>query len=235
MDNHYANAYFQRGQIYIQQKQPDKAIADLDAAIKLAADADAYYYRGTAYALSGNADKALTDFNNALKLKPHHFNTLMARGKLFASKKEKADYEKAIADFDKAQGVDNKKEAVFYQRALVYLELAEYDRALNDFDSVKELNPKRADVYDLRAQTYLNRLHSPDKALPEAMQAVELEPNNVTYLNHRAAVYIRKERYEDAWRTSMRHSTSIRRTWRPSTPSVFFIEQQKNLTSHRRL
>ncbi len=204
-DDKYADAYFHRGQLYAEQNQLDKAIADFDAKSKLAPDADAYCERGDAYVHRGDADKAMADFNDAIKLQRQHYKALVGRGKLLAARGKrlgsKEDNEKAVTDFDVAQGVDNKQEEVFFERGKVYVELGEYEKALNDFATVAELNPKRADVHDLRAQIYLNSKRgsgSVDSALIEATKALEQEPKNVTYLNHRAAVYIRKQKYEEA-------------------------------------
>jgi len=87
----------------------------------------------------------------------------------------KAQYERAIADFDEAIHLDPKLAAAFYNRGLANASKDQYDRAIADFDEAIRLDPKfvfafngRGDVYTLKAQY--------DRAIADFDQAIRLDP-----------------------------------------------------------
>jgi len=78
--NDLAVAFFKRGYARKQNKEPDKAIADYDQAIKLNPNyADAFIQRGVAYKNTGNFDRALQDYAEALRLDPRNAKAFDAR------------------------------------------------------------------------------------------------------------------------------------------------------------
>src|SRR5215472_6377935 len=87
----------------------------------------------------------------------------------------KAQYERAIADFDEAIHLDPKLAAAFYNRGLAYGSKDQYERAIADFDEAIRLDPKfvfafigRGGVYALKAQY--------DRAIADFDQAIRLDP-----------------------------------------------------------
>ncbi len=64
-----ATAYNNRGNVYADLKDYQKAISDYNEAIRLNPEyADAYYNRGVAYNLQGNSRSALESFRKAAEL-----------------------------------------------------------------------------------------------------------------------------------------------------------------------
>jgi tetratricopeptide (TPR) repeat protein len=64
-------AYSNRGENYRRKGDYDRAIADLDHAIRLDPNfISAYYNRGTIYVSKGDFDRAITDFDRAIRLAP---------------------------------------------------------------------------------------------------------------------------------------------------------------------
>jgi len=67
----YANAYNNRGALYIQTGETDRGIADLNKAIQLnPSDAMAYANRAMAYRKKGEEQKARADLDKATSLDP---------------------------------------------------------------------------------------------------------------------------------------------------------------------
>src|SRR5260221_457707 len=89
-----------RGYVYAALGEYDRAIADLDDAIRLEPDyAKAFHKRGRAYAGKGAYDRAIADYGAAIRLKPDYAEAYCNRGYAYANK---GQYRRAIADFDAA-------------------------------------------------------------------------------------------------------------------------------------
>ena len=96
-----AEAYGKRGQFYLQQSQIDKALADLDEAIRRDPGiADAHHNRGVIYALQGDNQKALAALGEAIRLSPKTAaESYHTRGRIYG---ELGQWDKAMAEFDAA-------------------------------------------------------------------------------------------------------------------------------------
>ena len=74
-------AYCNRGNVYCQRGDYDKAVADYTKAIELNPQlAMAYYNRGHAYHRKGNYDKAIADCTKAIELNPQLAEAYNNRG-----------------------------------------------------------------------------------------------------------------------------------------------------------
>jgi tetratricopeptide (TPR) repeat protein len=90
-------AYIDRGRIYLQQDDYDRAIADFTKAAELDPEgASAYNHRGVAYAGKLDFDSAIADFDKAIQLDPLLNNAHYNRGLAFSKKGDEA---RARADF----------------------------------------------------------------------------------------------------------------------------------------
>jgi tetratricopeptide (TPR) repeat protein len=81
----------------------DRAIADLDEAIRLDADKLAYYVRGQAYYLKHDYDRAIADFDEAIQRDPKDARAYNNRGFAYEGK---GAYARAIVDYDAALKLD---------------------------------------------------------------------------------------------------------------------------------
>jgi len=99
-----AEAFYNRGNAYGNQKEYDKAIADYTAALKINPNyAEAFYSRGYTYGEIKKYDKAIADYTAVLKKYPDLVYALINRGDAYFVKKE---YDKAIADYTRAIKLD---------------------------------------------------------------------------------------------------------------------------------
>ena len=91
-------AYIDRGRLYIQQDNNDRAIADFTKAIELDPEgANAYNLRGVAYANKLDFDSAIADFDKAIQFDPVLKNAHNNRGFAFS---QKGDEARARADYE---------------------------------------------------------------------------------------------------------------------------------------
>ena len=71
LDSNYAAAYNNRGNVYLVQKEYDKALSDFNTAIQLNPNSvHAYNNRGNLYLEKKEYDRAMSDYNEAIRLNP---------------------------------------------------------------------------------------------------------------------------------------------------------------------
>jgi tetratricopeptide (TPR) repeat protein len=92
--------HFERGHSYRANKQPDRAVEDFSAVLRLRPGFDdGHYFRGLARQDQGDHAKAVEDFSAALKIDPKDHRYVYARGN---SHKALKQYAPALADFTAA-------------------------------------------------------------------------------------------------------------------------------------
>lgn len=135
LDSSHADAYNQRGTIYLYIGEIDLAISDYTKAIELDPElVDTYIELGIVYFGKGDFDRALEAYNEAIQRNPEDTNTYIYRGLTYFSKGE---YNNAIDDFSK--GIHLKPENVnaYYHRSTVWLSLQNWEKAKEDLTSAK--------------------------------------------------------------------------------------------------
>lgn len=113
---------YNRGIIFLRQKNYEMAIADFDTAIWLRPRyADAFNNRGLAHSRTGHFEKAIEDFTQALELKPQNPSALNNRGNVY---RDMENYERAVADYDAAIALKKDYAFAYFNRGLAYEEQA---------------------------------------------------------------------------------------------------------------
>jgi tetratricopeptide (TPR) repeat protein len=170
-----SHAFTARGIVLAAQREPDKARADFDEAIRLEPRATlAYYHRANLAYGRGQYDKALDDYNMVIRLDPEFDWAYHVRGWIYYRKK---DYDKALADYDAALRLVP-TETVFYRdRGNVAWIRKQYDQALLDYSKSIEMDPKYAEPWLQRGKTYEAKKEYA-KALADYEQAVALTSKN---------------------------------------------------------
>jgi tetratricopeptide (TPR) repeat protein len=185
-DSHACTA---RGQAYLANNEPDKALVDFNEAIRLDPKATlAYYHRANLAYSKGQYDRALEDYNVVISDDPAFDWAYHVRGWIYYRRK---DYPRALADFEAAIKLVP-TESVFYRdRGNVALAQKDYDKALVDYDKSIELDPSYVVPWHLRGVTWQAKKEYA-KALADYEKAVQLagkEPYASTY--HTALALLR--------------------------------------------
>ena len=100
----------------------------------------------------------------------------------------KGEYDRAIADFDKAIELNPKDGGAYINRGAVNYHKGEYDRAIADYTQAIKLDPKDAAVYTNRGIAY-RRQGDFDRAIADYDKAIELNPKYANAYNGRAWAY----------------------------------------------
>lgn len=134
-----AAAYCNRGHGFTEKRELDRALADLDEAIRIdAAYPCAYSNRGNAYRDSEQLDRAAADYAEVIKLAPTDARGWRNRGmiRLF-----QGDNKGGIADYDKALQYDPADVYSWNNRGQAKLRAGDKQGAIADFRKALQLRP----------------------------------------------------------------------------------------------
>src|SRR5580704_11266374 len=168
-----AVAFSDRGLAYARKDQYDRALEDLDQAIRLNPNyTAAFNNRGSAYSAKGDLDRAIADYREAIRLDPKIAAAFNNRGFAYSWK---GDLDRAIADHSEAIRLNPKYALAFLNRGNEYRAQGDFDRAIADYSEIIRLNPQFTFVLLNRGVAYYY-VGSLPKALADLNQASELNP-----------------------------------------------------------
>jgi len=98
----------------------------------------------------------------------------------------KGQYDRAIANYDKAIKLDPKFAIAYNNRGIAYGQKGDDDRAFADFDTAIKLDPKSADTYYNRGIVY-GQKGDYDRAIADFDTAIKLDPKTEVVSNKTAS------------------------------------------------
>lgn len=139
------NAYYRRGQVYAENADYQRAVADFNEAVRLnPSDPEALNNRCWTRAVLGQLQAAIDDCNSALRLKPNYADALDSRGLVNL---KLGRYRQAIADFDATLKVNPKQVSSLYGRGWAKLKTGDTAAGNADVKLAKALDPNIADEF----------------------------------------------------------------------------------------
>jgi lipoprotein NlpI len=194
-DHNIPWAYTARGYRWQTMGELDKAIADLDEAIRLNPDfALAHINRGTAWLAKDEPDKALVDFDTVVRLTPRSAG---ARFNLGYTWQKKGEFEKAIAEFDEAIRLDPGYTHAYVNRGIDWMWLGQLDKAIADEGLAIRLDPKAPAGYNIRGTALLHSGEF-DKALADFDTSLQMNAGQDHVLMDRGLAWFAKSDYAQA-------------------------------------
>lgn len=167
------NFYHLRSVAFSEMRQPDKALADMDAYLKLAPEkAIGYFWRAALYENMGKTQQAIDDYTLGIKYRNgRYFNIFESRAKLYC---KLGKLKEALADFTTVID-DNPYEAdALNWRGNIYMNLGQYQKAVKDYTAAIEANPdENGSLYEMRSKAW-DKLGKHDLAAKDAAKAREL-------------------------------------------------------------
>ena len=119
MDKTNADAFYNRGWVYVYKGDLQKAVKDYTKAIEIKKRyVDAYYNRGLVYVKMKKYQQAIKDFSEAIKMKPNEVDAYCNRGN---ANFQLGKMDLALQDYNAALKIDPKDADLYYNRAVVYL------------------------------------------------------------------------------------------------------------------
>ncbi len=186
------DAYNCMGNVYCEQKDYQKALADYDAAIRLdGKDPHGFYNRGCCYGEMGDIAKSIPDFTEAIRLDPNYTDAYLARG---ISYSQEGEIDHAIDDYSTVIRLNPKNTMAYSNRGTSYREKHQYARAAADYESAVRLDSRDPLAYRnlawLLATCPKPELRDGKRAVEHARKACDLTRwNDPAALDVLAAAY----------------------------------------------
>ena len=179
-----------RSQIYIQRRDYDRAIADVNRAFEGGLSdygkRVGYRERGQAYQAKGDNDRAIVDYTNSLQLDADNYATLTLRGNAYFAN---GDLDRAIADYDHVIALYPKYATGYYNRCVGYSKKGDLDRVVADCSQAIALYPQYRDAYYYRGHAYQAQ-GDLDRAIADYDQMIALNPDDSDAQSGRASAYL---------------------------------------------
>jgi tetratricopeptide (TPR) repeat protein len=173
--------YSNRGWAYMEMREIDLAMADLNEAIRIEPKNHfAFNHRGWGHNEKKNFDAAIADLTESIRLNAKYAPAFNNRANAFRAKEE---LERALADYDEAIRLDPKYLRAYNNRAFLHLRFGDREKALADFRKVVE-SPAPLAGDRQRQEVARARIESLSRpAAPESSKRVALVIGNSDYAN----------------------------------------------------
>ncbi len=213
INKEFIDAYFNRAYARFSKGDYDLAIDDYTNALRFNPDnsskAGLYFNRARAWFKIRDYDHAIDDYTTAIRIEEDIKASPSDKAEVYSFRAgawdEKRDLDKAISDYTKAIELNPKYAHAVFNRANIWHEKREYASAIIDYERAIELDPQNTHVYNnyswLLSTCPDSRLRNGAKALKLALKAVELNPNEVFFLDTLAAAYAELGNFKEAIKT----------------------------------
>jgi tetratricopeptide (TPR) repeat protein len=144
LDAEFADAYNNRGVVYLEQQNLDAALADFTKSLELGPSVAAYNNRANLYFSQKKFPESIKDYSAAIDLKPLA-ESYINRGTAYWQTDQ---HELAFKDFERAVEMDPKSGRAHLLRGLYYLRVGKSESAQQDFDKGFSLAPELHGEFD---------------------------------------------------------------------------------------
>jgi len=182
-----SQAYQARGRIWIEKEEWERALADLDEAIRLApADASNHHLRALVHLQRQELDTAIAGFSESIRLDPGLAAAYRDRGLAWDAKR--FYFEKALADLSEAIRLEPENYSLVMSRAKVCSARGRHNQAMADFAWLLQKRPADPAIFVARGEELMHDLQN-DAALADLTKALELDPTAAQALVVRAKIW----------------------------------------------
>ncbi len=183
-----------RGRTHQQLGNFSAALSDYDLVIQAQPDrASVYNDRAEIYRLQGDYQRAIADYTQAINLNPLLVDAYFRRGIAYA---ELGDSDLAFVDYDLIIAIDPTHTEAYVRRSWIYFRRGKYTQAIQDCESILILRGSANDNIDKNcfdAHYLRGVIHEyngfKELAIASFTMAIDLEPNSISALYYRGALY----------------------------------------------
>lgn len=173
MDPNYSEYHNERGNLHLELRQLELAVADYHRAIELSGPYwEVWSNLGQAYKLMGRPDEAAEAYSRALDLDPLQLLPRLGRAQAFELS---GRAEAALADYAYALELDPRQPLALGNRAEILYALGRVADALGELERAIGFDPQNPGLYFNRSVAHAD-LGAPDKAVADLETYLELAP-----------------------------------------------------------
>ena len=183
-DDKIPTAWQNRALIYRDQKNYDKAIADLNMSLNLKPSAASYNSRGKTYFDMNKPVEGLSDYNNALRLDSTLVEAWANRGAAYG---QLGKLDSAMLDLSKALSLDSTHINALVNRGAALGVIGKKEEAIRDLSRVIKLDPKHVNAIVNRSLTY-REMGKIDLALADIDRYLAIKKDNPNVWIDRALI-----------------------------------------------
>jgi tetratricopeptide (TPR) repeat protein len=189
-----AELYYQRAQIYFNEKYLDKSMADIEEAIRLnTGNALYHFFKGKLLYAMNQTLKASDEYEAAIKLKPDYTEAKLKLAELYYIVKE---HQRSLDDLNSILAADPSNAVAYYFKGMNLKEMKDTAKAIDAFQSAYE-NDKL--FYDAAIQLGLIYTARNNRLAAEYFSsAIRINPKNEEAYFARGVFYQQSKRYEEA-------------------------------------
>ena len=172
--NKPVEASIERGWTELFSRQPDRAIAAFDQAIRLdPRSAAAYTGRGKARLQWSQVDAGLADLAKAIEIDPRYGEAYLTRAEHYG---KAGDGQRVLADLDAAIRAGSQDPEVFIRRGTARVALGKFDGGIDDLSKVLERQGDRRAALYQRGVAY-TMMGQHNKAVADFDKLIQVQPN----------------------------------------------------------
>ena len=187
-------SYYYLGNIYLEEKNIEKAIRYLEKAVSLKQKADYYNDLGYAYFLKGDYKKAIDCYNRAIKIDPNlsvaYYNKALAYRKM-------GNIKEAIKNYSKAIALNPDDPDYYYNLGIAYRLNNEPQKAIHSYKKAIQLDPYNENYWNNLGNAYYD-IGDYKKAVECYKKAVEINPSFFLGWQNLANTFLDIGEYEKA-------------------------------------
>ncbi|MHB9154114.1 MAG: tetratricopeptide repeat protein [Endomicrobiales bacterium] len=142
-----------------------------------------------------DSSEAVKQLKKVVKLEPNNPNSYYLLGLAYFDLKK---YRPAEENFRKALERKPDMEEVYFHLGVLYDQWGKFDRAVPELEKAIELNPRYSQALNYLGYSYADRNRELEEAESLVLRALELEPENGSYLDSLGWVHYHEGRYADA-------------------------------------
>ncbi|MEG3857507.1 tetratricopeptide repeat protein, partial [Microcoleus sp. herbarium12] len=212
--------WWQLGNLYVTQNQPEPAIAAYRRLIKLNPDdlkayenllqlepenSEIWWQLGNLYVTQNQPEQAIEAYLRVTKLNPNFYEAYNDLGKLLIEQRKLVE---ATEVFQQAIAINPKLAAAYYNLGNVRFQLSQFDLAIESYEQAAEIQPDLAEVL-LELVPSLRINNQLDKATYCCQRVVEINPNSVEGHFQLANLSLMRGQHDEALRRYY-HSNKIK-------------------------
>ncbi len=197
-----SSLFSERAKLFFKNNEINKAINDINIALKLDSLNANFYIELSEYELiKGQSGKSKDILEKCIRIYPNHKDVNLKLGQIYLYVK---DYKKSIKFFNKVQKICEKEEKInfkeiaeiYFFKSIIFEETKDTTKAIKNLQIAMENNPKYYEAISKIAFLYMKK--RPEIAIEYYKKAMEIIPKSIEVHYNLALIYQNQKKFPEA-------------------------------------